>query len=134
MLARVAATAAVIAAVAILAILIFSGADSYEARAVFQNAGQLVKGNQVEVSGQSIGSITDIRLTDNGHAEVVMSLNKFTPLHQGTTATIRSTSGRTRTTSCRAAARSPPTAPPHRSTSTSSSTPSTARPASRCGF
>ena len=92
MLARVAATVAVIAAVVILAILIFSGGDSYETRAVFQNAGQLVKGNQVEVSGQSIGSITDIRLTDNGHAEIVMELNKFTPLHQGTTATIRSTS------------------------------------------
>jgi phospholipid/cholesterol/gamma-HCH transport system substrate-binding protein len=91
-LARVAAAAAVLVAVVLLAVLIFGGGNGYEVRAVFQNAGQLVKGNQVAVSGQSIGAITDIRLTDNGHAEIVMELNKFTPLHAGTSATIRSSS------------------------------------------
>jgi phospholipid/cholesterol/gamma-HCH transport system substrate-binding protein len=92
LLARVAAAAAVVIAVIVLAILLFSGGSSYEAKAVFQNAGQLVKGNQVEVGGQPIGKITDIRLTDNGLAEVVMSLDKYTPLHAGTTATIRASS------------------------------------------
>ena len=81
-----------VVAIVVLAILLFTGGDSYEVKAVFQNAGQLVKGNQVEVSGQPVGKITDIRLTDNAQAEVVMSLDKFTPLHQGTTATIRATS------------------------------------------
>jgi phospholipid/cholesterol/gamma-HCH transport system substrate-binding protein len=92
MLGRAAAVAAVIIAVVLLALLLFGGGDKYEVKAVFQNAGQLVKGNQVEVSGQPVGKITDIRLTDDGLAEVVMSLDKYTPLHAGTTATIRATS------------------------------------------
>jgi phospholipid/cholesterol/gamma-HCH transport system substrate-binding protein len=88
----VAAAAAVVVAIVVLALLLFGGGDKYEIKAIFQNAGQLVKGNQVEVSGQPIGTITDIRLTDDGHAEVVMSIDKYTPLHAGTTATIRATS------------------------------------------
>jgi phospholipid/cholesterol/gamma-HCH transport system substrate-binding protein len=92
MLGRAVAAAAVVVAIAIIAILLFTGGSSYEVKAVFLNAGQLVKGNQVEVSGQPIGSISDIRLTDNGQAEVVMQLDHFAPLHQGTTATIRATS------------------------------------------
>jgi phospholipid/cholesterol/gamma-HCH transport system substrate-binding protein len=78
--------------VIILAILLFGGGKSYEAKAIFENAGQLVKGNQVEVSGQPIGTISDIRLTNDGQAEIVMSLDKFTPLPVGTTAVIRATS------------------------------------------
>ncbi|MEA2428777.1 MAG: phospholipid/cholesterol/gamma-HCH transport system substrate-binding protein [Thermoleophilaceae bacterium] len=92
MLARAAAAAAVLIAIAIIAILLFSGGSSYEIKAVFLNAGQLVKGNNVEVSGQAIGSISDIRLTDNGQAEIVMSIDRFAPLHEGTTAVIRATS------------------------------------------
>src|SRR3954449_3463282 len=92
MLARLAAAIAVVVAIVVLAVLLFTGGSSYEIKAVFLNAGQLVKGNQVEVGGQSVGSITDIRLTHNGQAEVVMSLDHFTPLHKGTTATIRATS------------------------------------------
>ena len=83
---------AVIAAIAIVAVVLFTGGSSYTVKAVFQNAGQLVKGNQVEVGGRPIGSITDIRLTDDGQAEIIMSLDQFKPLHQGTTATIRATS------------------------------------------
>ena len=92
MLGRAIAVVAVVLAVLVLALLLFTGGSNYEIKAVFQNAGQLVKGNQVEVSGQPIGKISDIRLTDNGQAEIVMQLNQFTPLHAGTTATIRATS------------------------------------------
>jgi phospholipid/cholesterol/gamma-HCH transport system substrate-binding protein len=92
MLARVIAAAAVVGAIVFLAILLFGSSSKYEVRAVFQNAGQLVKGNQVLVSGQPIGTIKDIRLTDDGHAEIVMELDKFTPLHEGTEAVIRATS------------------------------------------
>lgn len=87
-----AAALAVLAAVAVLVVVFFGRGDSYELRAVFQNAGQLVKGNQVEVSGQPVGTIEDIRLTGDAHAEIVMSLDKFTPVHAGTTAVVRSTS------------------------------------------
>jgi phospholipid/cholesterol/gamma-HCH transport system substrate-binding protein len=76
----------------IVALLLFTGGSSYEIKAVFINAGQLVKGNQVEVSGRPIGSITDIKLTDNGHAEIVMRIDELKPLHLGTTATIRASS------------------------------------------
>jgi phospholipid/cholesterol/gamma-HCH transport system substrate-binding protein len=92
MLARVAAIAAVAVAVVLLGFLLLGGDGGYEARAVFQNAGQLVKGNQVAVSGQTVGEVTDIRLTDDGQAEIVMKLEEYTPLHEGTTAVIRSTS------------------------------------------
>src|ERR671914_535869 len=90
--ARVAAVVAVVAAVVIRALLIFGGDKPYEFKAVFQNAGQLVRGNQVAVSGQQVGSVKDIRLTDNGQAEIVMTLEKFAPLHEGTSAVIRATS------------------------------------------
>jgi phospholipid/cholesterol/gamma-HCH transport system substrate-binding protein len=92
MLARAAAAVAVAAAIVLLAILLFTGGSSYESKAIFENAGQLVKGNQVLVSGQQVGTISDIRLTNDGQAEVVMSLDRFTPLHDGTTAVIRATS------------------------------------------
>jgi phospholipid/cholesterol/gamma-HCH transport system substrate-binding protein len=82
----------VVIAVVVLAILLFGGGKSYEVKAIFENAGQLVKGNQVEVSGQAIGTVSDIRLTNNGQAEIVMSLDKFAPLPARTTAVIRSTS------------------------------------------
>src|SRR3954451_12525035 len=92
MLARAIAAAAVVVAIVVLAVILFTGGSSYQVKAVFINAGQLVKGNQVDVGGQPIGSITDIRLTDDGHAEGVMPLDRSTPLHRGTTATIRATS------------------------------------------
>src|SRR5438552_1501122 len=59
---------------------------------VFQNAGQLVKGDQVQVGGRPIGSVKDIALTNHNLARVRVELNELTPLHQGTQAVIRETS------------------------------------------
>ena len=94
MLARVAALAGLIAAAALIAFLMFGGSGKYEVTAVFDNAGQLVKGNQVQVGGRPVGTITDIRLNDDGQAEVKMEVDddELTPLTKGTTATIRATS------------------------------------------
>ncbi len=47
-------------------------------------------GNQVLVGGQSIGTINDIRLTDDAQAEVEITVDE--PLHEGTTAMVRATS------------------------------------------
>jgi phospholipid/cholesterol/gamma-HCH transport system substrate-binding protein len=93
-LARVAAFAGLIAAAALIAFLMFAGGDKYEVTAVFDNAGQLVKGNVVQVGGRSVGTISDIGLNDQGQAEVKMTVDDeaLTPLPQGTTATIRATS------------------------------------------
>jgi phospholipid/cholesterol/gamma-HCH transport system substrate-binding protein len=82
----------VVVAIVIVAILMFGGSSSYHVHAVFQNAGQLVTGDQVQIGGRPVGSIDSITLTQNGLARVDMSVDEFTPLHQGTTATIRATS------------------------------------------
>jgi len=91
--ARILATAALIAAIALVALALFGGGDSYQVKVVFENAGQLVKGNEVRVGGQPVGSISDIELDDQANAVVTMSVSdEVAPLHQGTTATIRATS------------------------------------------
>ena len=91
--ARVIAVAALVAAVALIALAMFGNGSSYTVHAVFENAGQLVKGNEVRVGGQPIGSITDIVLDDDANAVVTMKVeDNFAPLHDGTTATIRATS------------------------------------------
>jgi phospholipid/cholesterol/gamma-HCH transport system substrate-binding protein len=92
MLARVAAVAVVVAAVAIVAILLFTGGSSYTVKVQFQNAGQLVKGNQVQVGGRPIGTVSKISLTETGLAEIEITIDELSPLHEGTTAVIRSTS------------------------------------------
>jgi phospholipid/cholesterol/gamma-HCH transport system substrate-binding protein len=91
--ARILATAALIAAVALIALAMFGGGDSYRVRAVFDNAGQLVPGNEVRVGGQPVGSIADIELDGAANAVVTMEVeDDVAPLHEGTTATIRAAS------------------------------------------
>jgi phospholipid/cholesterol/gamma-HCH transport system substrate-binding protein len=91
--ARILATAALIAAVALLALAMFGDRGSYRVKAVFDNAGQLVPGNEVRVGGQPVGSISDIELDDSANAVVTMDVeDEVAPLHQGTTATIRAAS------------------------------------------
>ena len=71
----------------------FGNGDSYTVRAVFENAGQLVRGNEVRVGGQPVGTVSDIDLDASAQAVVTMSVDSdLAPLHQGTTATIRATS------------------------------------------
>lgn len=92
--ARVAALAAVIAAAALIALLMLGSGDGYRVSAVFQNAGQLVEGNQVRVGGRPIGSVEEIALDDDAQAVIELAVEDgdLTPLHEGTTATIRSPS------------------------------------------
>lgn len=92
-LARVIALAALVVAVALAAIAMFGDGDAYRVKAVFQNAGQLVNGNEVRVGGQRVGSITDIALDETAQAVVTLEIeDDLAPLHRGTRATIRSTS------------------------------------------
>ena len=88
---RVVAIAALFAAVAVVAVVLLRGGDSYVVYAEFQNASQLVRGNEVRVAGAQIGSVQDIELTSNGGARVKLNINKkgFTPLRDGTRAIIR---------------------------------------------
>jgi len=92
-IARGAVLGALLAVVAVLAIVLLSGGGGSEYKLIFQNAGQLVKGDDVQIGGRRIGGVKDILLTDDNQAEVVVSVEKpYAPLHEGTTATIRLTS------------------------------------------
>jgi phospholipid/cholesterol/gamma-HCH transport system substrate-binding protein len=91
--ARILVTAALVAAIALAALAMFGGGGSYRVKAVFDNAGQLVPGNQVRVGGQPVGKISDIELDDRANAVVTMDVDgALAPLHEGTTATIRASS------------------------------------------
>jgi phospholipid/cholesterol/gamma-HCH transport system substrate-binding protein len=85
--------ALVIAAVAVAVVLLGSADESRRYSLLFQNAGQIVKGNLVQVSGQQVGEVEDIELTDDGQARIDIRVDgeKYR-LRQGTKATIRAAS------------------------------------------
>jgi phospholipid/cholesterol/gamma-HCH transport system substrate-binding protein len=90
-IARVAATVALIAGVVlIVVVLLGSGGGGHTYHLLFENAGQLVKGNQVLVAGQPVGTIDDVGLTDNSQADITVTTDD--PLREGTAAVIRDTS------------------------------------------
>jgi phospholipid/cholesterol/gamma-HCH transport system substrate-binding protein len=88
---RVAAVAAVAVALVAVAIIVLSSPSSYQLRAVFANASQIVSGDLVEVSGTSIGTVSNIALTPSGQAQLTLNISNhaYNPLRQGTQATIR---------------------------------------------
>ena len=84
-------------AVAVVAVLVFvvvgGGSSSATYKLTFETAGQLVNDNSVQVGGRRVGKITDIRLTNDNQAVVTVEIDKpYSPLHEGSTATIRATS------------------------------------------
>jgi phospholipid/cholesterol/gamma-HCH transport system substrate-binding protein len=79
--------------VVVVAFLMFSGGSGYTVTATFNNAGQLVKGNYVEVAGRPVGKVKSIELDNNAQARVKIQVGSgFDPLHEGTTAVIRASS------------------------------------------
>jgi len=83
--------ALVLAIVVVAVVLLGGGASDYKVQARFADAGQLVKGDLVEVGGRPVGKVTALRLTDNGQADVELTVSDdaISPLHQGTIASIR---------------------------------------------
>ncbi len=76
--------------VLILAYIIFSGGGGATYHLEFESADQLVRGDEVQVGGVSVGSINAISLTSNYKARVTVHINSpLAPLHEGTTAQIR---------------------------------------------
>jgi phospholipid/cholesterol/gamma-HCH transport system substrate-binding protein len=88
---RVAAVSAVAIAVVVVAVILLSSGSGYQVKAVFQDASQIVNGDQVEIGGNAVGTVSKIALTRTGQAELTLSINdsSYTPLHQGTQATVR---------------------------------------------
>jgi phospholipid/cholesterol/gamma-HCH transport system substrate-binding protein len=79
---------------AVVAARLIGGSSSYEVRANFESAGQLVKGNLVKVGGVTVGTVKGIDLTSDNQAQITLRITdpRFKPLHSGTIATIRNTS------------------------------------------
>jgi phospholipid/cholesterol/gamma-HCH transport system substrate-binding protein len=90
---RVIAIVALVAGLIALGFVVFGGGPSYEVTAEFQNASQLVNGNQVVVGGVPVGSVESIDLGPHGQALVKFSVEgDYAPLRSGTTAQVRETS------------------------------------------
>jgi phospholipid/cholesterol/gamma-HCH transport system substrate-binding protein len=88
--ARWLAVGALALVVAIVAYLIFSGGSGGTYNLLFDNASQLVRGDQVQVGGVPVGSVTNITLTPTNKARVTIHVeSSLAPLHEGTTAQIR---------------------------------------------
>jgi phospholipid/cholesterol/gamma-HCH transport system substrate-binding protein len=76
--------------VLIVAYLAFGGSGGADYQLVFKEAGQLVRGDQVQVGGVPVGSVKDIVLTKDFKARITIHVDSpLTPLHEGTVATVR---------------------------------------------
>ena len=83
-----------VALVAALAIYLLAFRDSgYEYTLIFENAGQLVVGDNVQIGGRAVGTVDEIELTSNNQAAIRVSVQEpYAPLREGTQAVIRLTS------------------------------------------
>ncbi len=76
--------------VLIVAYLLFAGGGGANYQLIFGEAGQLVRGDQVQVGGVPVGSVTGIALTHDYKAKVTIHVDSsLTPLHLGTVAQVR---------------------------------------------
>src|SRR5215210_2917310 len=92
-IARGVAVAALALAIVLIAVLLLRGGGTHQYDLLFQNAGQLVKDDDVQVGGRRIGSIRKITLTDDNQARVHVEIQEpYAPLREGTKAVIRLTS------------------------------------------
>ncbi|MDX6587330.1 MAG: phospholipid/cholesterol/gamma-HCH transport system substrate-binding protein [Solirubrobacterales bacterium] len=88
--ARVVAVGALVAAVAFVVVMFFGDDGGRQYKLLFETGGQLVRGNEVLVAGQKVGTIDALDLTEDGQAEVSVTMDR--PITEGTTAQIRATS------------------------------------------
>jgi phospholipid/cholesterol/gamma-HCH transport system substrate-binding protein len=87
---RIAAFGALAAVVVVLLVLAFAGNKAATYQLIFPEAGQLVRGDQVQVGGVPVGSIKDIALLSNYNVRITIQVeSSLAPLHKGTTAEIR---------------------------------------------
>lgn len=84
----------IVAVIVTIAIVVASSGSDYRVQARFVSASQIVKGNQVKVSGEPVGTVDAVRLTSDGLAELTLSIDAggYHPLRRGTRAIIRQSS------------------------------------------
>ncbi len=89
-LVRPLAAGALALVVLIVAYLVFSSGGGTNYQLLFDEANQLVRGDQVQVGGVAVGSIKNIVLTHDFKALITIHVDSsLTPLHEGTTAQVR---------------------------------------------
>jgi len=83
-----------IALVVVLALYLLALRGSgHEYTLIFENAGQLVKGDNVQIGGRAVGTVKTIELTSNNQAAIKVTVAEpYAPLREGTQAVIRLTS------------------------------------------
>ncbi len=87
---RIVAVAAIAVVVAIVLVLLLAGSGSATYYLIFPEAGQLVRGDQVQVGGVPVGSIKNITLLHDYDVRITINVeSSLAPLHEGTTAEIR---------------------------------------------
>jgi phospholipid/cholesterol/gamma-HCH transport system substrate-binding protein len=90
---RLLAGGALAAVVIVVVVLLFGGSGGATYKLEFAEGDQLVRGDQVQVGGVPVGSVSDIELTPNYTAIVKVHVDSsLTPLHEGTTAEVRTPS------------------------------------------
>lgn len=91
---RILVLVAAVAVIVVVLLVLALGGSSYTVHARFVSASQIVTGNAVKVSGTTVGSVKDIELTDDGQAEITLSIDGdgYHPLRRGTRAIIREAS------------------------------------------
>ncbi|HSZ13295.1 MAG TPA: MlaD family protein [Solirubrobacteraceae bacterium] len=87
---RAAAVGALGVVVLIVAFLVFAGSSGSNYKLELAEGDQLVRGDQVQVGGVPVGSVTNIELTHNFKALVTVHVDSsLVPLHHGTLAQVR---------------------------------------------
>jgi phospholipid/cholesterol/gamma-HCH transport system substrate-binding protein len=87
---RIAAVGALATVAVILLVLVLAGGGGATYQLIFPDAGQLVRGDQVQVGGVPVGSIKDITLLSNYNVRITINVeSSLAPLHEGTSAEIR---------------------------------------------
>jgi phospholipid/cholesterol/gamma-HCH transport system substrate-binding protein len=91
--AHLAAVAVVVAVLVALVLVVLRGGGDYTVTGEFLNGGQLVEGSPVRVSGADVGSVEEIRVSEDGLALVRFTVeDDYAPLRRGTRAMIKQTS------------------------------------------
>ncbi len=87
---RILAVGALALVVLIVAYLVFGSSGGASYKLEFAEADQLVRGDQVQVGGVPVGSVTNIELTSDFKAVITIHVDSsLVPLHQGTVAQVR---------------------------------------------
>ena len=88
--ARPLALGALALVVLVVAFLVFGSGGGANYHLIFAEGDQLVKGDQVQVGGVPVGSVTNLELTKDYKARITIHVDSsLTPLHEGTVAQVR---------------------------------------------